>query len=180
MKRIVCFVLLLLPFFAKAQQDSLVYREHIDSLIDKLFRENPEPLYRFIHEVSYEKTEKRQASWMYYAYITSNGDSLVCFTMQYLAANFAKGDEQYITLNGNLVYAGSNRRIDVDPYTGIKKEEKHLGGIEYYFRNAEMISSRTPPYGYLPRGWDKPAYALEQYKDRQARLQVWLKAHPVK
>ncbi len=55
MNKIICFVLLLLPFLSKAQQDSVVYREHIDSLIDKLFTTHPEPLYRFVKDVPYLK-----------------------------------------------------------------------------------------------------------------------------
>ncbi len=86
-------------------------------------------------------------------------------------------DEQYILLNGSLVYAGSNRRIHSESHNGIK-EEKHLGGIEFYFRKSETISQRTQPYGHPPAGWDKPAYALTQFKERYRLLQSWLAAHP--
>jgi hypothetical protein len=178
MNKIICFVLLLLPFLSKAQEDSVAYREHVDSLIDRFFNAQPEPLYRFVKDISYSK-EKRQANWFYNVYLTGDGDSLVCFGLQFPAANAVLLDEQYILLNGSLVYAGSNRRIHRNSQTGVKEEE-HLGGIEYYFRNEVIIGLRAQPYGHPPAGWDTPAYALSQFRERKKLLQSWLEAHPRK
>lgn len=178
MNKIICFVLLLLPFLSKAQEDSVAYREHVDSLIDRLFNAQPEPLYRFVKDIPYLK-EKRQANWFYNIYQTNDGDSLICFGLQFPAAKAELHDEQYILLNGSLVYAGGNRRIHQGSRNGMK-EEKHLGGIEYYFRKNETIGLRTQPYGHPPTGWAKPAYALSQFKARYRLLQSWLAAHPRK
>ena len=181
MKRIYCFVLFLLPFLSKAQDDSLVYRQDIDSLINRFFTSEPEPLYRFVNDVPHWKHHTRQANWFYNRYVTANGDTMVCFGLKYLAANFIDFDEQYILLNNGLVYAGSNRRTEVNTYTGVKLEqEQHLGGIEYYFRKDLLVSTRTQPYGFPPEGWTKPEYALQKFRERYEILQSWLKAHSVK
>ncbi len=51
--------------------------------------------------------------------------------------------------------------------TGVKEEE-HLGGIEYYLRKDAFSSLRTQPFmGIPPAGWDTPAYALSQFRERK-------------
>ncbi len=55
MNKIICFVLLVIAFFIESAGRQVVYREHVDSLIDRFFNAQPELLYRFVKDISYSE-----------------------------------------------------------------------------------------------------------------------------